>query len=151
MGTIIRAATAYFLLLLLSRLTPRRAGEAATPFELILLFLVGGATVQAVVADDHSLTNALIGVAAVAWLHVAVAYARRRLPLFGAVVDRTPVVLVEDGRWHADRLAKLRIHEQDVMAAAWRDGLERREQIGRAVFHRNGEIAIVKRVGLGRR
>lgn len=60
MGVIIRAAIAYWLLLFALRLLGRRPGTQMTPFELILLFLLGGVTIQGVLGDDCSMTNAVV-------------------------------------------------------------------------------------------
>jgi uncharacterized membrane protein YcaP (DUF421 family) len=58
-------------------------------------------------------------------------------------VDGTPVVLVENGEWHEDRLAKLNLHDMDVMAAVRQRGLMARDAVKHAVFERNGDIAII--------
>jgi uncharacterized membrane protein YcaP (DUF421 family) len=142
MGTILRGIVAYFTLLFLLRVTSRRAIGPGTPIELILIFLFGGMTVQAIVSDDRSLTNAVIGVTTVAWLHVMVSMAKRRWSKLGLLVDGSPVVLVEGGHWHTDRIAKLRLHEQDVMASARQSGLQTRDQIANAIYERNGDIAV---------
>jgi uncharacterized membrane protein YcaP (DUF421 family) len=145
MGTILRAIVAYLVLLLMIRVTSRRAAGPATPFQLILIFLFGGMTIQAVVSDDRSLTNALLGVMTIAWMHLTVAWAKIRWPAVGRVVDGAPILLVEDGRWHEDRLKRLQLHDTDVLASARLHGLLRRDQVLHAVFERNGEIAIIPR------
>jgi uncharacterized membrane protein YcaP (DUF421 family) len=147
MGTILRGVVAYVALLFLLRITTRRAIGPGAPLELILIFLFGGMTVQAIVSDDRSLTNAVIGVVTVAWLHVTLSMAKRRWTGLGLVVDGSPVVLVDDGEWHPDRIARLRLHEQDVMAAARQNGVTARDRIRHAVFERNGDISIFERDG----
>lgn len=62
---------------------------------------------------------------------------------FRQFVDGTPIVIVEDGRWHEERIRRLRLHEQDIMAAARQDGVERLDQIQFAVVERNGAVSIV--------
>src|SRR4051794_8319926 len=100
MDTIIRALVAYIALLMLIRITSRRAAGPATPFQLILIFLFGGMTIQAVVSDDRSLTNALLGVMTIAWAHLTVARLKTTYPAVGRVIDGVTVLLVENGHWH---------------------------------------------------
>jgi uncharacterized membrane protein YcaP (DUF421 family) len=144
MGTIIRAVIAYFLLLLVVRLLGRRSVDHMTQFEMILLFLIGGMSIQSVVADDRSLTNAILAVMTVGLCHVSVSLLRHRSPTAGRLIDGTPIVLLGRGEWHKDRMAALRVHEQDVMAAARMQGIEKLEQIRYAVAERNGSITVVK-------
>jgi uncharacterized membrane protein YcaP (DUF421 family) len=151
MGTIIRALVAYIVLLLMIRITSRRAAGPATPFQLILIFLFGGMSIQAVVSDDRSLANAILGVMMIAWTHLTLAKAKTRWPALGRIVDGTPVLLVENGHWHEDRLARLSLHDTDVMAAGRLRGLLRREQVRHAVFERNGDIAIIPKDEDGQR
>src|ERR1700710_394835 len=42
MNVVIRAATAYFFLLLVVRVIGRRPGSQMTPFEFVLIFFIGG-------------------------------------------------------------------------------------------------------------
>jgi uncharacterized membrane protein YcaP (DUF421 family) len=113
-----------------------------TPFELILMFLMGGLSIQAVVADDRSLINAFLGVATIGLMHVVVAWAKQKSVLFRKLVDGTPIVIVEQGHWHKDRMHRMRLQDQDVMASARGKGLERAEQIDYAIVERNGEVTI---------
>ena len=145
MDTIIRAVVTYWVLLFVLRVVGRRAVNKMTPFELILIFLFGGLTVPSIVSDDRSLTNALLAVMTVGLMHVLVSWLKQWSGLFGRVVDGTPVVVVEHGELHDDRLRKLQIQPQDVMASARAQGVERMEQIRFAVVERNGSIAIIRR------
>jgi len=143
-GTIIRAAVAYVVLLSLFRIIGRRAVDHMTPFEMIVIFLVGGMMIQAVVSDDRSLTNGVLAVFTIGLMHVTVAWLKDRSQRFGRVADGTPVVVLGRGEWHPERMRKLRIHTEDVLAAARQNGLEREEQIKYAIVERNGAISIVK-------
>ena len=144
MATIIKAVLLYWLLLFVLRVIPRRTGNTTTPFEFILLFLLGGISIQAVVGDDHSFINALLGVGSIALMHLLVATLKQHFAVFGKIVDGTPVTVVERGQWHDERMNALRIQAQDVMAAARLQGVTRREQIYLAVVERNGSIAVIK-------
>jgi uncharacterized membrane protein YcaP (DUF421 family) len=72
MATIIRATVAYWVLLFVLRLLGRRAASQLSPFELIVMFLLGGMSIQAIVSDDRSLFTAVIGILTIAINHFAV-------------------------------------------------------------------------------
>jgi uncharacterized membrane protein YcaP (DUF421 family) len=107
------------------------------------MFLFGGMAVQAIITDDRSLTNALLAVSTITVMHLAVAILKQRSPTFGKIVDGTPIVLVEHGEWQEENIRIARVQEQDVLAAARQQGLERLDQIRFAIFERNGNISII--------
>jgi uncharacterized membrane protein YcaP (DUF421 family) len=144
LGTIIRAICGYLFLLCMVRLISRRPGGQMTPFELILIFLFGGVTIQAVVADDRSLTNAFLAVIAISLMHVLVATLKQHYEAVGRVVDGVPLVLFERGEFLRENMHNLRLQETDVMAAARGKGLQRLEQVKYAILERNGEITIIQ-------
>src|SRR4051794_108333 len=125
MDTILRATIVYWVLLIVLRVIGRRSFEQMTPFEMILILLLGGIGIQGAMGDDRSLTGALLGIATIALLHVGVAIGKLRWEAFRRVVDGTPIVIIENGEWHRDWIHKLLLHEQDIMAAARAHGLER--------------------------
>ena len=145
MGTILRAAAAYWFLLFTIRVIGRRAVNQMTPFELILLFLIGGMSIQAVVGNDRSITNAFIAVLTVGMNHVLVAWLKQKFPKFRKVADGTPVVIVENGRWDHRRMWIMRLQDQDVMSVARQQGMHRLDEIDTAVVERNGSISVYKK------
>lgn len=144
MDTIIKAAVVFCTLVFILRIVGRRSVAHMTPFELIIIFLIGGLANQAIVADDRSLTNALLAIATVAMLHVLVAMLKQYFPRFARVTDGTPIVIFDHGRWDRSAMRRLHIQEEDIMAASRRQGLQRQEQIKFAIVERDGSIAIIK-------
>jgi uncharacterized membrane protein YcaP (DUF421 family) len=145
MDTIIRATIAYWLLLFTLRLLGRRSAGQQSPFELLVLFLLGGITIQAVVADDRSMVNAVTAVLTIAANHLFVSALKQRNETFRKLVDGTPVVVVTDGEVDGRRLAGLRMLEEDLMAAARAEGARDIDEVELAVVERDGSITIFKR------
>lgn len=145
MHTVIRAIIGYIYLLFLVRVLARRPGAQMTPFEFVLIFLIGGIIILASADDDHSMINCIAGVITVALMHRSVAYLKQRFPRFGAIVDGTPVVLLKHDQWQVEAMRKLNVDEADVMAAARTKGLRRLDQIKYAILERNGAISIFQK------
>ena len=143
MSVIIRSAVVYLILLLAVRLIGRRMASMLAPFDIIVLFLFGGALMSAVLGNDHSLAAAISVVFSIGLMHVAVSELKRKLPWFGRVVDGTPVILYEDDRWHEPRMRSLRMLESDVMTAVRQKGLMRLEQVRYAIVERDGKVSII--------
>ena len=143
MNVIIRAAAAYLILLFAVRLIGRRTASMMAPFDLVVLFLFGGALMSAVLGDDHSMVAAISAVFSIGLMHVSVTKLKRWSPWFGRLVDGTPIIVYERGEWHQNRMRGLRILESDVMAAVRQKGLMRLEQVRYAVVERDGKVSIV--------
>ena len=143
MNVIIRAAAAYLILLFTVRLIGRRTASMMAPFDLVVLFLFGGALMAGVLGDDHSMTAAVSAVFSIGLMHTSVSNLKRRSAWFGRLVDGTPVVIYERGDWHQDRMRGMRVLESDVMAAVRQKGLMRLEQVRYAVVERDGKVSIV--------
>jgi uncharacterized membrane protein YcaP (DUF421 family) len=141
---IIRAAAAYALLLLTVRLAGRRLASMLAPFDLVVLFLIGGASLSAVLGEDHSMVGAFSAIGTIALMHILVSWAKSRSSWFGRIVDGTPVVVFEIGQWHEDRMKMLRIQQSDVMSAVRQRGMQRLQQVRYAVVERDGKISIIE-------
>lgn len=143
MSVILRAAVAYLILLFAVRLIGRRMASMMAPFDLVVLFLFGGALMSAVLGDDHSMVAAVSAVFSTGLMHVAVSQLKTWFPWFGRMVDGTPIVVYERGQWHQQRMRGLRMLESDVMAAVRQKGLMRLEQVRYAVVERDGKVSII--------
>ena len=143
MAPVIRAVLGYYFLVFMMRIAGRRPGKQLTPVEFILVFFCGGLVLTATVAADRSFTNALSQILAIACAHYLLVFLRGRSPAFGRIMDGTPLVLLEKGKWHAKLMQMMHIADDDVMAMARDQGLERLDQIEYAVLERNGQISII--------
>jgi uncharacterized membrane protein YcaP (DUF421 family) len=143
MGAIFRAIFGYCFLVLMVRVVGRRPGKQMTPFEFVLVFFIGGLTLTPLVGDDRSISNALLSIMAIGVTHFAIAWLKQVSPYFGRLIDGTPLVLLENGKWQTETMAKMAIQDDDVMAMARDQGLKTLDQIDYALIERNGEISII--------
>lgn len=144
MSIVLRAAAAYWILLFAVRLIGRRTASQMAPFDLVVLFLFAGTTITGVLGNDHSMVAAVSTVCTIGLMHVLASTLKARLPWFARLVDGTPVVIFEGGRFNEDRMRKLRLEPQDVVAAARQRGLMRLDQVRYAVAERDGKVSIVE-------
>jgi uncharacterized membrane protein YcaP (DUF421 family) len=144
MSTIIHAVIGYFFLLLVVRALSRRPGAQMTPFEFVIIFLIGGVIILTTVGNDRSETNSVCAVITVGAMHRLVSRLKVRFPRFGLIVDGTPLVLLQDDQWQIEAMQRMRIEDDDVMAAARTKGVKTLDQIKYAILERNGGISIIK-------
>lgn len=143
MASVLRAAFGYCFLVFIVRIVGRRPGKQMTPFEVVLIFFMGGLTLTSMVGNDASFTNAVVQIITVAALHYLIALAKHKSPKFGLLVDGTPLVLLAKGQWQLNSMQGMRIADDDVMASARDKGVNDLSEIEYAILERNGEISII--------
>lgn len=144
MHAVLRPLLIYVMLVLVFRLTGKRSIGEITTFDFLLLLVISEAVSSALLADDASITGAAIAVMTLIGLDVALSLAKNRWPTLDRLLEDVPVVLYHDGKLVKERMSKERIAEDDILEAARElHGLERFDQIEKAVLERRGYITIV--------
>lgn len=144
MDSIIRAIIIYLFLLLVFRVSGKRTLSQITPFDFILLLIIGDASSQALMWDDFSMINAFLVIITLVGVDVGISLIKQRSERFERIIDSVPLVIVDNGKLLKDRMDKARVDEVDIMARARElQGLERLDQIKFAVVERSGGITII--------
>ncbi|HEY3627114.1 MAG TPA: YetF domain-containing protein [Terracidiphilus sp.] len=144
MATIVHAVLGYLFLLLTVRVLSRRPGGQLTLYEYVIVFLLGGIIILATVGQDRSVVNCATAILAVALMHWGVSWLKSHYPRFGAIVDGTPLVLIENGVWRTEAMEGTRVDPEDVMAAARSKGIRSIFAVKYAILERTGGISIIK-------
>jgi uncharacterized membrane protein YcaP (DUF421 family) len=100
---------------------------------------------QAMINDDNSFTNAFILVCTLVGVNVLFSVLKQRFRTFNKLTEGTPVVLVDNGKIHRDRMEKERVDEDDVLASGRvLQGVEGMHDVKYAVLERDGTISVVR-------
>jgi uncharacterized membrane protein YcaP (DUF421 family) len=144
MDTVLRGLAIYLVLLVVFRIAGRRTLAQATTFDLVVLLIVSETTQNAMIGDDHSVTNAVLLIATLVGASVLLSALKLRFPRLDRLLEGRPVLLVEDGRPRRDRMRAARVEDEDILAAARRlHGLTRMDQVRHAVLEVEGQISII--------
>lgn len=144
MDAVLRALAIYAFLLVIMRLSGRRTFGQMTPFDFVLLLVIGESTQQALIGDDFSFTNAVVLITTLIGIDVALSLVKQRSETAERILDGLPLVIVRHGRPLKDLMDRARVDEQDVLhAARMLQGLERLDQIKYAVLETDGSISII--------
>lgn len=150
MEPVLRAIGCYLLLLLIIRLSGKRGLAQITIFDLVLLLLISQAVGQALIGNDSSLTAAAVITITLVVINRANDWVAHRWADASHVLEDAPLVLIEDGHIHEDRLGQMKIRLDDILENGRLDeGVERLDQIKHAVLERSGAISIITRDGSG--
>ena len=144
MDAVLRGATVYLFLLVVFRVSGKRSLSQVTTFDFVLLLIIAETTQQALLRDDFSVTNAALLIITLLGIDIALSLLKQYSSKADRLLEGVPLVIVENGTPHRDRMNKSRVDEEDVLTAARKlQGLERMDQIKYAVLERNGGITIV--------
>jgi uncharacterized membrane protein YcaP (DUF421 family) len=142
--SIVRGLIVYLFLLVVFRLAGKRTLSETSSFDLVLLLIISETTQQAMVDNDHSMTNAALLIFTLVGIDVLLSIVKQWSPAVERWVDGVPLVLVRDGEPLLDRMNRERVDENDILEAARQlHGLESLSQIKYAVLERGGKISVI--------
>jgi uncharacterized membrane protein YcaP (DUF421 family) len=140
---VLRAAIAFFFVLLLTRVVGRRELSSLEPFDLILLVMIGDLVQQGVTQNDFSLTGMLLVGATIALLTVVVSYAGFRFPRLRPALEGEPVIVLEDGKPIERNLHRNRITIEELAAEARLQQFDSLADLRWAVLETSGRISFI--------
>lgn len=144
MDSIVRAVVVYLFLLILFRLSGKRTLAEVTTFDLILTLIISEAIQQALIGTDNSLTNGLLVVVTLVAVDMLISALKLHMPRIDRLLEGVPVTILEDGKYATEVMRKERVDVHDIMQAARElQGLDRLEDIRKAVIEKTGRITII--------
>jgi uncharacterized membrane protein YcaP (DUF421 family) len=142
---VLRAIVVYVLVLGMVRLSGKRALGQFTPFDVLLIVLLGNAVQNALLGKDTSLGGGLLLAATLITLNYGVGWVTARNAGFERFVEGEPVVLARSGRLLRQVLRRELVSQADFETAMRKHGCSAIEQVELALLETNGEITIMQR------
>ena len=142
---VLRATAVYVVVLVMVRLSGKRTVGQFTPFDLLVVVLLGTAVQNSLIGEDTSLLGGLILAATLLSLNWTVGKLSSRSQRFHRMVEGKPVILVHRGHLFRDELARQSMSEEDFAIARRSAGYATVGEIALAVLESSGEITFVRR------
>lgn len=142
---VLRAALVYFLLLSMIRASGKRTMGQFTPFDMLLVVLLGNAVQNALLGKDTSVGGGLLLAATLLALNWGVGLVSARSVRMESLVEGVPVLLARDGKVYKDVLRRELISRADFDKAMREAGCEDVGEIRMAVLETNGHITLITR------
>ena len=144
---VLRAVVVYFALLVMIRVSGKRTVGQFTPFDLILVVLLGNAVQNSLLGEDTSLLGGLVLAGTLIALNWTVGALSARSKKLDRFFEGSPVLLAREGEVFRRALRRQNIGEADFAEAMRESDIASEDEIGIAVLETNGKISIVKRDG----
>lgn len=146
MDSIIRAALTYVTVWLIFRISGKRTLSQISTFDFVLLLIISETTQNALGARDQSMTNSLLLLLTFFVIDIGLSFLKRKFPMLDRVIEGEPLVIVANGHPIATHLAKERVTDEDILAAARQSqGIGQFAEIAYAVLESDGEISVIPR------
>ena len=142
---VLRATAIYVLVMVLVRVSGKRAVGQFTPFDLVLLILIGNAVQNGINGGDDSLTGAAIMATTLIALNYGIAFVTSRNRKVEKFVEGVPVVLARNGKLFDHVLRRELVSREDFREALRMNGVEDVSEVELALLETNGSISVVKK------
>jgi uncharacterized membrane protein YcaP (DUF421 family) len=142
---VVRGALTYLTLLLLLRLAGKRSFGELSPFDIVVLMLVGGALRTAVIGHDESLLGPAIAVATIILLDRLITWLCAWSPHADRWIEGEAVLLARDGETIRRELLRQGISEESFARELRRHGIASIDRVGAARLEPNGKITVLSK------
>ena len=145
MDIALRGIVLFAFVLLITRVVGRRELSSISPFDLVLLIVLGDAVQQGLTQDDYSLTGAIIAVSTIAALQVGTSYVSFRSTRARKILEGLPIVIVEDGRLIEENLNRERMTADEVAEEMRLQQIASLDQVQWAILETNGSMSFIQK------
>lgn len=139
----LRACVVYVVLLVMVRVAGKRSIGQFTPFDMILVILLGNAVQNSLIGKDDSLQGGLLLAATLIGLNTFVGWLSSRWRAFELFVEGRPTKIATDGQVDEKALRREMVTLADFEQAMREAGLEDRADILHAWIETDGDITIL--------
>ncbi|MDQ2702118.1 MAG: DUF421 domain-containing protein [Pseudomonadota bacterium] len=142
---VLRASIVYFVLLALLRISGKRTVGQFTPFDLLVLVLLGDAVQGSMIAGDESLPGGLILVVTLLGWNRLLGFVTARSEPVATIVEGKADILARNGRVFHDALKTADLTMEDLKEAMREQDCPSIGEIRLAVLERDGRISVLKK------
>ena len=140
---VLRAVVVYVVLLGMIRLSGKRTMGQFTPFDVLLIVLLGNAVQNALLGSDQSLVGGLLLAAVLISLNWTTGWLSARSRRAEKLVEGVPVVLARHGELFEQVLRKELVSRNDFDEALRQSGQLHLEDVDIAILETDGRISVV--------
>ena len=145
MDIVLRATAMFVLLYGLIRLLGKRELGQMTPFELVLMVVMGDLIQQGVTHNDFSLTGGLLAIGTFAFWGVVLSWLTYLFPRAERVLDGDARVLIRDGELLEQNMRRDRLTRRELESEMRLAGIASMRQVAWALLETNGKISFIRR------
>jgi uncharacterized membrane protein YcaP (DUF421 family) len=145
MDIVIRATALFAITFLMLRLLGKRELGQMTPFEFIVLIVLGDLIQQGVTQTDFSITAAALAIGTFAFWGVVLSWLTYLFPRAERVLDGEARVLIRDGELLQQNMRRDRLTRKELESEMRLAGIASMREVAWALLETNGKISFIRR------
>ena len=145
MDIILRATVMFFVMYLLLRMLGKRELTQVSPFELVLLIVMGDLVQQGVTHNDLSMTGATLAIGTIAFWTLALSWLTYLSRRAERLLEGVPRVLVKDGVVVDPNMRRDRITQPELETEMRLAGIARISDVAWGILEPNGKISFIRK------
>ncbi|MCW2388099.1 uncharacterized membrane protein YcaP (DUF421 family) [Sphingobium sp. B11D3B] len=143
MDIILRASVMFFIMYMLLRLLGKRELSQVTPFELVLLVVMGDLVQQGITHNDLSMTGAALAIGTIAFWALALSWITYLSPRAERLLEGVPRVLIKDGELITPNMRRDRVTRAEVEIEMRLAGIANISEVAWAILEPNGKMSFI--------
>lgn len=149
MDIVIRASVVFFALYLLVRVMGKRELGQMTPFELIVLVVIGDLVQQGVTHNDFSLVGAMLAVFTMGFWALVLSWSSYLSRRMERMLDGEPRVIVRNGEIVKENLRRDRLTRAEILSEMRLAGIGHLSEVEWAILEPRGKMSFIQHQGSG--
>ncbi len=145
MDIVLRATIIFFALYVVVRVLGKRELAQLTPFELIMLIVLGDLVQQGVTQNDLSLTGAAMAVGTMVFWTLALSWITYLSPRAESLLDGEPRVMVRDGQIAVENARRARVTRTEIFSEMRLAGIAQLKSVAWAILEPHGKMSFIER------
>jgi len=142
-AVVISTVVIYLVFLVLVRLAGQRSLAALSNYDIACAIALGAVIGRTALLAEPTLGTGVIGLVTLFAVQRLLGLAQRH-PLYRALFDRTPVLLMVGAEMQVAQMRRARVTEDELKQRLRLAGISRLEQVGWVVLERNGQISVLR-------
>jgi uncharacterized membrane protein YcaP (DUF421 family) len=140
---ILRPILVYLFLVIGLRIAGKRELAQLNPFDLVVLLTISNTVQNAIIGNDNSVTGGILGAITLLLVNAGVVHLVHRDPRINAWVEGRTEYLIREGVINRMSLKREEISEEELLAAARKNGIQDLDQVKEATLDTNGAISFI--------
>jgi uncharacterized membrane protein YcaP (DUF421 family) len=145
MDIVLRASAMFAILFLLIRLLGKRELSQLTPFDMLMLVVMGDLIQQGVTHNDYSVTGAALAITTFGFWSLVLSWVTYLSPWAEKLVDGRPRVIVREGELLTGSLRSDRLTRAEVESEMRLAGIASIKEVAWAILEPQGKISFIRK------